>query len=140
MPDSETREMFSPPINRAMRVLNRSFFKRTVPLAAALIFEKAQIAPCRRLLGKDVLDLDRISSVREEPLDQSTQQDRKAVLLDPAIKPADQSTWSKTLLNLVEEQKVSVIPFNLQLSYEYWNYCKPLILITLTSKLLLIQG
>ena len=37
----EPSDMFAPPVNRAMKVLDRAFFKRTVPTSAARIFTVA---------------------------------------------------------------------------------------------------
>jgi tRNA (guanine37-N1)-methyltransferase len=62
----ELPEMFRPPINRAMRTLDRSFFRRKVPLSAARIFKASDIAKIRKELtkSKDVLNVPRLSAVR----------------------------------------------------------------------------
>lgn len=57
-------DMFRPPINRAMRVLDRSFFKKNIPLSAARIFDMKQIPKVRAELGQDLLHLDRLQSVQ----------------------------------------------------------------------------
>lgn len=59
--------MFRPPVNRAMRALDRSFFNRTVLLSAAAIYKASDIATVRRelLKSKDILSLPRLSSIRE---------------------------------------------------------------------------
>lgn len=61
--------MFRPPINRAMRVLDRSFFRKIIPLSAATVFDNANIARVRTALAKtrDSLDLPRLEVVREVP-------------------------------------------------------------------------
>lgn len=53
--------MFRPPVNRAMRVLDRSFFKKTVPVSAATVLENKNISAVRKTLAssKDALDLPR---------------------------------------------------------------------------------
>lgn len=53
--------MFRPPVNRAMRVLDRSFFKKTVPASAATVLDVKNISLVRKTLGssKDLLDLPR---------------------------------------------------------------------------------
>lgn len=63
----ELPAMFRPPVNRAMKTLDRSFFRKTVPLAAAKIFEKSQISSVRQALGKnhDLLALPRLNVIRE---------------------------------------------------------------------------
>lgn len=59
--------MFRPPINRAMRVLDRSFFRKTVPLSAAAVFNNSDIARVRGVLhrSQDALALPRINGIRE---------------------------------------------------------------------------
>lgn len=69
-----------------MRVLDRSFFHKTISLAAACVFENKQIAPLRSLLGQDLLDLERIPAIREIP-DPDTKVGRKALLMKPDIRP-----------------------------------------------------
>lgn len=61
--------MFRPPVNRAMRVLDRSFFKKTVPVSAATVLENKNILSVRKTLGssKDALDLPRFD-VCTEPM------------------------------------------------------------------------
>lgn len=116
-------EMFQPPVNHAMRVLDRSFFRKSVPLAAARVFEKDQISSCRTYLGQDILRLDRISSVRSEPeVENGNKQGRKALLLTPSIRPEDPSTWSSKLQELVQSRKVDVMPYELCLTYDTWTY------------------
>lgn len=59
--------MFRPPVNRAMRTLDRSFFRRNVPLSVAQVFKQSDISNVRKDLVKshDLLVLPRISSIRE---------------------------------------------------------------------------
>lgn len=76
--------MFRPPINRAMRSLDRSVFKKTIPLSAAKIRDNKQISKYRTELGRDLLKLDRMPAVRYV-LD-SEGQEAKALLLRPEIK------------------------------------------------------
>ncbi|MCJ1434717.1 tRNA(m(1)G37)methyltransferase [Xylographa pallens] len=115
--------MFRPPVNHAMRVLDRAFFRKTVPLAAARVIEDDQISRCRTSLGQDILHIDRISCVRSFPDDNSGEQwGRKALLLSPNIRPDDPSTWSSKLLELIEAKKVTITPYELNLSYDTWTY------------------
>jgi tRNA (guanine37-N1)-methyltransferase len=64
--DNYLPNMFRPPINRSMRVLDRSFFKKTVPLSAATVFENKLIASVRNELARsrDLLHVPRIMAVR----------------------------------------------------------------------------
>jgi tRNA (guanine37-N1)-methyltransferase len=62
---SDVAEMFRPPVNRAMRVLDRSFFKKTVPVSAATIFNHKNISRVRNELIKseDALVLPRLQPI-----------------------------------------------------------------------------
>jgi tRNA (guanine37-N1)-methyltransferase len=62
-------DMFAPPVNRAMKVLDRSFFQKTVPTSAARIFNPKDISRCRNELdkGRDSLGISRISPVKSDP-------------------------------------------------------------------------
>ena len=35
---------------------------------------------------------------------------------------SDASTWSPKLLELIKTSQVSLLPYNLKLDYDYWNY------------------
>ncbi|KAI9764487.1 MAG: tRNA(m(1)G37)methyltransferase [Geoglossum simile] len=109
--------LFRPPINRAMRVLDQGFFTKEVPLSAARVFDDRFITRCRADLARDMLKLERISSVRFDP-----EGKKKCLLLRPEVKADDPATWSPTLKGLVEAEKVGVIPYLLKLDYDYWTY------------------
>ena len=76
--------MFRPPINRAMRALDRSFFQKTIPISAARIRDNKQISKCRSELGDDLLKLDRFPSVRSVRDPEGNE--AKALLLRPGVK------------------------------------------------------
>ncbi|KAJ5902755.1 tRNA (guanine(37)-N1)-methyltransferase [Penicillium taxi] len=119
----ELPTMFRPPINRAMRTLDRTFFRKTVPIAAAKIFNNSEITKVRKELGNssDLLALPRLSGIRE-----IADQDgpRKALLLRHDLKADDKTTWSPTINALVEKGTVSVAPYDLVLDYDYWGYAE----------------
>lgn len=81
--ETANADMFRPPINRAMRVLDRSYFQKKIPLAAARVLQKKHIAKCKAELTDDLLKLERVIVVRDDPV----QKDQKALLLNPGIKP-----------------------------------------------------
>ncbi|KZF23747.1 hypothetical protein L228DRAFT_238268 [Xylona heveae TC161] len=117
-------EMFRPPINRAMRVLDRPFFRKTVPLSAARVLENRNIAKCRSALEKsrEALQLDRITIIRPDPEPEIAAQGKKCLLLEPEVRHNDASTWGPVLTELAQAESVRVIPYNLELEYEYWTY------------------
>ena len=128
--------MFSPPVNRAMRTLDRSFFHKKIPLAAARVLDRKTISKHRSTLNNELLSIDRVAIVRQDPY----QHDLRVLLLDPKIKPdsnspllepsqeifrlhlQDPETWSSTLRELAKERQIAVAPYDLELKYEYWNY------------------
>lgn len=84
MSESPESAMFRPPVNRAMRVLDRSFFQKSIPISAARIRDTKQISKCRAELGRDTLKLDRLQSIRS--IRDSEGQETKALLLRPEVK------------------------------------------------------
>ncbi|PGH14667.1 hypothetical protein AJ80_05848 [Polytolypa hystricis UAMH7299] len=127
-------DMFRPPVNRAMRLLDRSFFQKTVPLAAARVFELKELNNIskRLLKSKDLLVEQRIiparvlESDRTEPYpwmsEKKQKGDKRCLLLRHGIKVDDKSTWSPTLQDLVDARSIELHPFPLKLDYSYWQY------------------
>lgn len=64
-----TDDMFRPPVNRAMKVLDRSFFRKKIPLSAARALENKDISILKTELdrSKDSLRLPRLPSVVPDP-------------------------------------------------------------------------
>ncbi|KAK8213365.1 tRNA(m(1)G37)methyltransferase [Zalaria obscura] len=119
------QEMFRPPVNRAMKVLDKSFFQKKVPISAARILDNKNISRCRTELqkSKDILQLDRMSSVLSDPEPSEAQKGRRCILLRPELRDTgDRLPWSPKVSELVKDQVISVIPFELHLDYDYWNY------------------
>jgi tRNA (guanine37-N1)-methyltransferase len=77
-----------PPVNRAMRTLDRSFFKRVVPMAAARILNNKDIEACRSHLmrSQDALDLKKASTLRPVLGPDSTPSGLKCLLLRTDVK------------------------------------------------------
>lgn len=80
-------DMFRPPVNRAMRVLDRSFFQKKVPISAARILDNKNISKCRKELShsKDALALERYQNVKPDPLEPDVKLGKKCILLRPQI-------------------------------------------------------
>jgi tRNA (guanine37-N1)-methyltransferase len=76
-------EIFLPPSKRDMHELDRSFFKKTIPLSAATIFEKRNIAKVRAelLRSGDILSVGSIKVTRDD----QTTPGQKCMLLKPAV-------------------------------------------------------
>ncbi|KAF1359404.1 guanine(37)-N1-methyltransferase [Lizonia empirigonia] len=116
--------MFAPPVNRAMKVLDRSFFQKTVPASAARIFKPQDIARCRKelQLSKDTLPNNRIQPVRPDPDADRAQKGGKCLVLKPEIVHDDRTTWSPKLRDLEQDGTLGVIPYQLHLDYDYFTY------------------
>jgi tRNA (guanine37-N1)-methyltransferase len=109
-----------PPINRAMRQLDRSFFNKTIPISAATIFDPKEISSVRSALaasGEVWSIFGPIKPVREDPEELG----KKCILLNPPVKATDQATWSPTLRSLEDEGKIKVRPYDLTLTYDDWG-------------------
>ncbi|KAJ5288746.1 tRNA(m(1)G37)methyltransferase [Penicillium angulare] len=117
----ELPAMFRPPVNRAMRTLDRSFFRKTVPLAAAKVFKDKDISVVRAALFKshDLLTVPRLSNVR-----QVTDKDGvfRALLLREDMKADDKTTWSPIITELTEKGTAAVTSYEVDLEYDYWSY------------------
>ncbi|EED12288.1 tRNA (guanine) methyltransferase Trm5 [Talaromyces stipitatus ATCC 10500] len=137
---SRNREMFRPPVNRAMRVLDRSFFKKTVPVSAATVLENKNISSVRKRLesSKDAIDLPRYNTCatptserlvvgRNGQILELTKEEsrkKKCLVLREDIKYDDATTWSPILNELVENGTVGLGPYTIDLDYSYWTYAE----------------
>lgn len=82
--ESSNEEMFRPPVNRAMRVLDRSFFQKNIPIIAAHVPDVKKIARLRSDLDPDVLKLERLQTVSVVKAIQG--REGKALLLRPGVR------------------------------------------------------
>lgn len=72
--------------------------------------------------SKELLRVDRVSAVREDPDPALAAKGGKCLLLKPEVKPEDPTTWSAILKQAVEAKEMSIMPYELTLDYNYWNY------------------
>jgi tRNA (guanine37-N1)-methyltransferase len=121
---TETDDMFAPPINRAMTVLDRSFFQKTVPTSIARIFNAKDIARCRKDLEKsrDMLVRSRIRPIFSDPDTDRASKGNKVLVLRPEVVPNDKSTWSAKLQELEQDGTLGVLPYDLHLDYSHFSY------------------
>ncbi|KAF2705380.1 hypothetical protein K504DRAFT_448938 [Pleomassaria siparia CBS 279.74] len=119
-----TQAMVAPPVNRAMRVLDRNFFTRIVATSAARIFNTKDISKCRGQLLKthELLDMDRVIPIRVDPDQEREKAGGKCIVLRPEVVHNDPKTWSPKLQDLERSGTVAVIPFQLHLDYSHYNY------------------
>ncbi|RMZ13880.1 hypothetical protein D0860_02337 [Hortaea werneckii] len=135
-------DMFRAPIHRGMRALDRSKFQKVVPLKAARVFDNKNISKVRGELerSKDALVQERLGNVHPDPDSALAQKGRKCVVLRAEHKVASDvpagslstngsssssvQSWphSPTVTDLVAQELISVVPFDLNLNYDYWTY------------------
>ena len=115
-------EMFRPPINRSMRVLDRSFFHKRIPTVAAIIQDPKRISQFKSELRDDALHMERIQCIKPMYDANGQKTGKKAMMLKPDVKRDDASTWSPKLAELVTSSQVHLEPLNLDLDYNYWDY------------------
>ncbi|KAK8139656.1 hypothetical protein PG984_000779 [Apiospora sp. TS-2023a] len=116
--------VFRPSVARAVAgVLDRSLFAKTVPLAAAIISENKLISRYRRDLekSKEILSAERISAIAPHPDQTLASQGKKCLLLNPAVQPTAPETWGAVLKEGVDKSELEVIPYSLNLDYEYFS-------------------
>ncbi|KAI5796639.1 guanine(37)-N1-methyltransferase [Geopyxis carbonaria] len=110
--------LFLPPVNRSMTSLDRTFFRKIIPLSAARIFDKKNIGRVRKDCAKDILRLQKVDSLVEDRIDGV----RKVLLLQPKVKHNDNSTISLAMQDLIESKILELIPYELNMNYDHWNY------------------
>lgn len=76
---------FLPPVNRSMKVLDKSVFQKTVPLSAARIFDVRRTGEIRKICRPDALHLPKIDVLQWDP-DQEKYKGRKVMILKPEVK------------------------------------------------------
>ena len=78
-----------PPINRAMRSLDRSLFNLSLPISAARVLQKQFISNCRSQLlkSKDLTELERLGPIAQDPDPVLAATGRKCLLLRSDLKP-----------------------------------------------------
>lgn len=81
--------LFRPPIHRtASATLDRALFKREIPLAAARVLDNRHISRVRAKFekNKDLLRLERLTSIRADPDASQASKGVKCLLLRPEVK------------------------------------------------------
>ncbi|CAD6443429.1 b6d52a30-d5b0-40bd-9ac4-54a4088d854b [Sclerotinia trifoliorum] len=122
---NDQMSLFRPPVVRsAAGVLDRALFSKTIPISAARLLNNKIISKCRSQLtkSKEILVEDRIAPIRSDPDPEFAAKGGKCLLLNPRVKHDDPTTWSPILQEAVKAQELGVIPFDLTLNYDHWNY------------------
>ncbi|KAF0332686.1 met-10+ like-protein [Colletotrichum asianum] len=119
-PDSDEMISFRVPLANAATSLDRSLFSKTVKLAAATVKDNRNISKYRKQLekSKELLDLDRLDSCRSDPVNTGL----KCLLLRPGVKHDAPTTWGPVFQEGIKSGELDVVPYELQLDYDYWSY------------------
>ena len=59
--------LFLPPLNRSMRVLDRSLFQKTIPTSAARVFNPRDISSVQKACAADLLRVRRVQLMPSDP-------------------------------------------------------------------------
>jgi len=112
-------EIALPPVNRDMKVLDRSFFRRTVETSALTVLNPKDIQKVRTKLAfsHDLLAATTIKPVVEDDTTPGT----KCVLLKPHVKASDPSTWKEPWSDLLRDGSARIRPYELTLTYNDWT-------------------
>ncbi|KAI1828648.1 Met-10+ like-protein-domain-containing protein [Xylaria intraflava] len=116
--------LFRPPIRHTIGVLDRALFAKTVPLAAAAVTDRKQIAEWRQKLQKEktILSVERLQAVVAHPDQLLASQGARCLLLDPKVLPGVPDTWTALLRDGVEKKELGILPYDVSLDYTYWSY------------------
>ncbi|WYZ34547.1 hypothetical protein EsH8_I_000823 [Colletotrichum jinshuiense] len=117
---SEDMITFRAPLARAATSLDRSLFSKTLQLAAATVKDSKNISKYRKQLEKsnELLRLDRLDSCRPDPAASGL----KCLLLRPGVKADAPTTWGPVFQEGIKTGELDVVPYELQLDYDYWSY------------------
>ncbi|GAM90511.1 hypothetical protein ANO11243_085550 [Dothideomycetidae sp. 11243] len=118
-------DMFRPPVNRTMKVLDRSFFQKRIPLSALRVLDHRNISKVRTELdrSKDIFTLARYQNIQADLSEGKL--GHRCVLLRPEINAQGQPwPWSAKVQELETADLVKLVPFELHLDYKYWSYAE----------------
>lgn len=108
-----------PPVNRDMKVLDRSFFKQTIDTSALTVFNPKDI---QRVRAKVASSRDLLSTINIKPIvEDDTVPGAKCIIMKPHVKVSDPSTWKEQWSGFVNDGTAKMRPFQLTLSYDDWS-------------------
>ncbi|KAI5466626.1 Met-10+ like-protein-domain-containing protein [Mariannaea sp. PMI_226] len=116
--------MFRAPAARAAKTLDRALFSNTLKAAAASVRENKLLSRYRKELEKtkEILFLEKFNPILPDPDPTLASQGKKCIVLAPHIKASLPETWSEALRQGTESGDLKVIPYDLEISYEFWTY------------------
>ncbi|KAF7559702.1 hypothetical protein G7046_g4455 [Stylonectria norvegica] len=123
-PQRDMNNLFRAPAARAIKVLDRSLFAKTLNAAAASVSSNQLLSKYRQELAKskEILFLGGFSPIAADPDPKLAGQGRKCLVLGPQVNPASPETWSPVLQEASRIGDLKVIPYDVEIDYEFWNY------------------
>ncbi|KAG9245551.1 putative undecaprenyl pyrophosphate protein [Calycina marina] len=127
---TEAMSIFRPSIVRTSgAALDRAIFNKTIPVAAARVFEPKNINKYVKALqsSRDIVGLDRLKPTILDPDSSYARKGGKCILLRPQIKPegiSNPSTWGKPVLEGVAAKEIEVLAHEVKLDYDYYSYAE----------------
>lgn len=123
-PQEDTMSLLRPPVLATSTILNKAAFAQTFNIAAASVRNIKNISRIRQELSKskDLLTIERQSSVVPDPDADLAAKGRKCLLLTPRISPTKPETWGPLVSELVKQEDIGIVPYKLELGYDYWTY------------------
>ncbi|KAL8873022.1 MAG: hypothetical protein Q9174_001441 [Haloplaca sp. 1 TL-2023] len=115
-------DMFRPPINRAMKTLDRSFFRKEIKLAAACVLDQKNISVLQKELDRDMLWVPKVIPITQINSDLLPDKTARGLLLKPDIKVEDETSWGLKIRDLVNKGEIIMTPYQLEMTYRSWRY------------------
>lgn len=107
---------FAPPVNRQMKELDRSFFRRDIPLVLAKLQDPSYFTILAKTSRPDLLQMQGISRIVKVD-------GQKGVLLKPDVARVDevQHKVSPSTLETLKKAGAAFQPYTLTLDYDHWR-------------------
>ncbi|KAI3397888.1 hypothetical protein diail_10289 [Diaporthe ilicicola] len=122
--EEDAMGILRPPKLQPSTTLHKALFSKTVSLAAASVRDNRNLSKLRQSLSQngDILPMERISAIAPDPNTGLAAKGRKCLLLKPSISPKQPETWGPLVSELVKQDEVAIVPYELKLDYDYWSY------------------
>ncbi|KAH6997589.1 Met-10+ like-protein-domain-containing protein [Ilyonectria sp. MPI-CAGE-AT-0026] len=114
----------APAAVRAAKTLDRALFAKTLNAAAASVKENKLLSKYRKELEKtnEILFLEKFNPVLPDPDPALAAQGKKCIVLAPQIKPSSPETWSPVLQEAAKLGDLKIIPYDVEIGYDFWSY------------------
>ncbi|CAJ0747226.1 10189_t:CDS:10, partial [Entrophospora sp. SA101] len=108
--------MFSPPIQRGIKALDKELFKRTIEVIGVRVPINS-ISKFTKTLKEDLFNQPKLRNVIDDPNSNST----KIVLLNPKVKTLELDNISEETKEFIKKEGNGIISHSVELNYDYWN-------------------